>query len=252
MRRGWAWLHDGFRLWLRNPALLSFAAFGYLLTLLVASLLPYVGQVLATLLMPMMSLGVLNACRSAEAGRKTGPDILFSGFKANLPELVKIGGLYLIASLVVMKLSSLFDGGLLMALMTGGTLDEDSARNPDLLPALLAALVLSVPVMMAYWFAPLLAGWGSLPATKALFFSFHACLRNWRPFLAYAIALLLFGTVLPALLLGVIGLLSPTLASVLSIPVPLVVVPVLFASFYTNACDVFGPPDSLLASADGQ
>ena len=250
MRRGWAWLHDGFRLWLRNPALLSFAAFGYLLTLLVASLLPYVGQVLATLLMPMMSLGVLNACRAAEAGRKTGPDILFSGFKANLPELIKIGGLYLIASLVVMKLSSLFDGGLLMALMTGGTLDEDSARNPDLLPALLAALVLSVPVMMAYWFAPLLAGWGSLPATKALFFSFHACLRNWRPFLAYAIALLLFGTVLPALLLGVIGLLSPTLASVLSIPVPLVVVPVLFASFYTNACDVFGPPERLTGADD--
>ena len=55
MRNGWLWLRDGFRLWLRNPALLSFAAFGYLLTLLVASLLPFLGQILATLLMPAMS-----------------------------------------------------------------------------------------------------------------------------------------------------------------------------------------------------
>lgn len=245
MRNGWLWLRDGFKLWLRNPALLSFAAFGYLLTLLVASLLPYVGQVLATLLMPAMSLGVLNACRAAEAGRKTGPDILFSGFRTHLPELFKIGGLYLIASMLVMVLSSLVDDGLLMTLMTGGTLDEASMHRPELLQALLLALLLSVPVMMAYWFAPLLAGWGRLPALKALFFSFHACLRNWRPFLAYAIALLLFGTVLPGLLLGLIGLLSLELASLLSIPVPLVVVPVLFASFYTNARDVFGPLDNL-------
>jgi hypothetical protein len=35
---------------------------------------------------------------------------------------------------------------------------------------------------MAYWYAPVLAGWHGLSPAKALFFSFVACLRNWRAF----------------------------------------------------------------------
>jgi hypothetical protein len=96
---------------------------------------------------------------------------------------------------------------------------------------------------MAYWFAPLLAGWWKLTAPKAMFFSFYACLRNWRPFLAYAIGLLIFGGLLPGIIIGVVGLVSPMLATLLSIPLPLILIPVVFASFYTSARDVFGLPD---------
>jgi len=241
-QRGWAWLREGLALWLRNPALLTFAAFGYLLVLLVVSLFPFIGQAIASLLMPVLSLGVLNACRAVDAGRKVGPDVLFSGFKGNLPELIKIGGLYLVASFAVLFLTTLADGGALMRVMTGGKIDEAAAAEPSLTLALIVALALSTPVMMAYWFAPLLAGWWKLPAVKALFFSFHACLRNWRPFLAYSIALALFGALLPGLVVGVVGMISPTLATLLSVPVPLVLVPVVFASFYMNAKDVFGLP----------
>ncbi|KAI5913180.1 BPSS1780 family membrane protein [Thauera sp. 2A1] len=249
MQRGWAWLRDGLALWLRNPALLTFAAFGYLLALLVVSMFPFVGQAIASLLMPVLSLGVLNACRAVDAGRKVGPDVLFSGFKGNLPELIKIGGLYLVASFAVLFLTTLVDGGTLMRVMTGGKIDEAAAAEPALTVSLIVALVLSTPVMMAYWFAPLLAGWWKLPAAKALFFSFYACLRNWRPFLAYSIALAVFGALLPGLIVGVIGMVSPTLATLLSVPVPLVLVPVVFASFYVNAREVFGLPGDVLATA---
>src|SRR5690606_13156564 len=104
------------------------------------------------------------------------------------------------------------------------------------------------PLMMAYWFAPMLAGWWKVSAPKAMFFSFHACLRNWRPFLAYAIGLMLFGAVLPGIVIGVLGLGSPTLATLASVPLPLVVVPVVFASFYITARDVFGLPDAAAAA----
>ena len=249
MQRGWAWLRDGLALWLRNPALLTFAAFGYLLALLVVSMFPFVGQAIASLLMPVLSLGVLNACRAVDAGRKVGPDVLFSGFKGNLPELIKIGGLYLVASFAGLFLTTLGDGGTLMRGMTGGKIDEAAAAEPALTVSLIVALVLSTPVMMAYWFAPLLAGWWKLPAAKALFFSFYACLRNWRPFLAYSIALAVFGALLPGLIVGVIGMVSPTLATLLSVPVPLVLVPVVFASFYVNAREVFGLPGDVLATS---
>jgi hypothetical protein len=239
--RGWAWLKEGLTLWRRNPALLTFAAFGYLLMLVVISVVPLIGQPIASLLMPVFSLGVLNTCRAIDEGRKAGPDILFSGFQQNLPGLVTIGGIYLVGSLGALFLTSLADGGTLMQVMTGGgKLDPEATDRPGFTFALLLAVVLSTPVMMAYWFAPILAGWGNLTAPKAMFFSFVACLRNWRPFLAYAIALTVFAALLPGLVIGTIGLVSPTLATLLSVPLPLLLIPIIFASFYANARDVFG------------
>jgi hypothetical protein len=209
--------------------------------LVVISVVPLIGQPIASLLMPVFSLGVLNTCRAIDEGRKAGPDILFSGFQQNLPGLVTIGGIYLVGSLVALFLTSLADGGTLMQVMTGaGKLDPEATDRPGFTFALVIAVVLSTPVMMAYWFAPILAGWGNLTAPKAMFFSFVACLRNWRPFLAYAIALMLFAALLPGLVIGTIGLVSPTLATLLSVPLPLLLIPIIFASFYANARDVFG------------
>ncbi len=242
MQRGWAWLKEGALLWRRNPALLTFLAFGYLLILLVISLFPLIGQPIASLLMPVISLGVLNGCRAVDAGRKVGPEVLLSGFKSNVPALVTIGGIYLVATLLVLLLTSLADGGALLAMMSG-PVSEEAAADPALTVGLLTALALSAPVLMAYWFAPVLAGWWGLSAPKALFFSYYACLRNWRPFLAYAIGLAIFGAILPGILIGALGLLSPTLGSLAALPIPLIILPVIFTTFYTATRDVFGLPD---------
>ncbi|THF63104.1 hypothetical protein E6C76_17805 [Pseudothauera nasutitermitis] len=247
--RGWSWLKEGLLLWRKNPALMTFLAFGYLLTLVVVSIFPLIGQPIASLLMPVLSLGVLNGCRAIDEGRRAGPDVLFSGFRSNLQALVAIGGIYLIASLLVLASTMLADGGVLLKLMGGARMDPETAQSPGLTLALLIALTLSTPVIMAYWFAPLLAGWWKIPAPKAMFFSFFACLRNWRPFLAYAISLMLFGAVLPGMAIAVIGMVIPLGATLLSFLVPLVLVPTIFASFYINARDVFGLPGDAVHSA---
>lgn len=244
MQRGWGWLRDGLMLWRRSPALLSFVAFGYLLVLLVISIFPLIGQPIASLLMPVLSLGVFNACRAIDDGRKVGPEVLFSGFKSNVQSLVTIGGIYLVASLVVLLLTALVDDGGLLKAMTGGQVDDATVTAPSFAGALLLAVALSTPVVMAYWFAPVLAGWWGISAPKAMFFSFFACLRNWRPFLAYAVGLVIFGAIVPGIVIGVIGLVSPTLATVLTVPLPLIMIPVVFASFYASARDVFGLPEN--------
>ena len=240
---GWRWLRDGLQLWRKSPALITFASFGYLLALVVVSIFPFIGQLVASLIMPALSVGVLNACRAVDAGRKVGPEVLFSGFRTNLQALIAIGGIYLIGTIVVLMLVALVDDGSLMEAMRGGEIDEATVAESNLGFGLLVALLLSTPVMMAYWFAPMLAAWWKVTAPKAMFFSFYACLRNWRPFLTYAIGLLLFGAFLPGLIIGVLGMVSPTLATLASLPVPLILVPVLFASFYANARDVFGLPE---------
>ncbi len=242
MRHGWYWLRDGFRLWQRNPALLMFLVFGYLLILVVTSSLPYVGQVLASLLMPALSLGVLNGCRAIEEGRKTGPDVLFSGFRHNTKNLLIIGACYLTGCLISLLATIPIDGGALVKMFSGGQPDPAIISTPAFNLAALVTALLSTPVIMAYWFAPMIAGWWNQPALKAQFFSFHACLRNWRPFLAFGASLLLFCLILPSLALGVTGLFSPALASLLSAPLVLFLVPIIFASLYINARDVLGLP----------
>ncbi len=50
------------------------------------------------------------------------------------------------------------------------------------------------------WFAPALVHWHAMSPAKALFFSFFACLRNWRAFAVYALGWLFFATLVPFLI----------------------------------------------------
>ncbi|MBL8447626.1 MAG: hypothetical protein JNJ44_09480 [Zoogloeaceae bacterium] len=238
--RGYAWLKEGFALWRKNPALLTFVTFGYLLFLVLLSLVPVLGQIVASVLMPVLSLGILNACRAVDRGERVGPDILLSGFRQHLRGVLVIGGVYVVTSMVVLLLTMLADGGTLFHAMTGvAPISPEEAQAPGFSIALGIGLFLSTPVMMAYWFAPVLAGWQGLPAAKALFFSFFASLRNWKPFLGFALSLGFFGAIVPGVIVGIVTLASPMLGSLLSIPLPLILLPVIFASFYVNIRDVF-------------
>ncbi len=240
IQRGWQWLFEGVALWKRNPAFLTFASFGYLLILLILSAIPLLGQAVASLLMPVLSLGVLNVCRAIDEGQKGAPNLLFSGFKSNVAGLIGVGGIYLVASLLVVLITSLLDGGTLMSILRSAATGDELAQPTNLGFSLISVLLLSTPVIMAYWFAPVLAGWWQQPAIKAMFFSFYAFLRNWRPFLVYALSLLILVGVLPSVLIGLVGAVMPPLATLLVLVLPLFIVPVVFASFYINARDVFG------------
>jgi hypothetical protein len=85
---------------------------------------------------------------------------------------------------------------------------------------------------------------------KALFFSFFACLRNWRPFLVYSLGWMFFFTVVPVFL-------TAALAAVLTVDmrgvtlISFVLMPYLFAvmgavvcSFYPTYQSVFPEPES--------
>ncbi|MCC7059059.1 MAG: hypothetical protein IT508_02375 [Burkholderiaceae bacterium] len=242
--RGWNWIVDGFRLFRTNPALLTFLVFGYWLVLIFLNLVPLLGMVLAPLCVPALSVGVMNGCRALERTNENGFGLLFSGFGKNRSTLLVLGAAYLLGSLAVFAGSALVDDGALLKIMMAGEHPPDDLLESDqLLLALQVTLVLMVPVLMAFWFAPMLAAWDGLPAGKALFFSFVACLRNWRPFLMYGFGVALISAILPGLVLGLVGALSTPLlrmvAVAMSLPLLFVFVPTLFASFYVSYRDVF-------------
>ena len=67
---------------------------------------------------------------------------------------------------------------------------------------------------------------------------------NWRPFLVYAIGLMLVAVVLPGLFLGLLLIVLPALQGfatlVVTVTMGLVVAPTVFASFYVGYRDIFG------------
>lgn len=243
-RRGWLWLAAGFAIFRKNPPLLTFLVISYWMLAAVMNLVPLIGSIIATLCIPAFSVSLMNACRELDQGRPIGPLLLFSGFRENRRALLILGGLYLGATVGILAISSLLDGGLLMQMILAGTPPGEQALTSEpFLAATRLALILLVPLMMAYWYAPALAAWHGFTAGKALFFSFYACLRNWRAFIAYAAAIIVFGALMPGAILGLLAVLIPEgvnfVATLFTVPMLLILAPTLFASFYASYRDVF-------------
>lgn len=242
--RGPHWIAAGFRLYRRNPPLLLLLAFNYWLTFFVILILPIVGPLAANLVLHALSMTVMNGCRALDERRPFGIDIAWSGFRRNLPALLRLGALYLAGELLAVAiLWGIFGADLMEALRAAQSTEDAAAAQPELSRFLLAALALTLPLMAAFWFAPMLIAWHDLNARKALFFSVVAVVRNWRPFLAYGAAVLALTAVLPGLLrqaAGDAGFLIAALGTLLTLALLFVAMPTLFASIYASYREVFG------------
>lgn len=102
---------------------------------------------------------------------------------------------------------------------------------------------MALPMVLAFWFAPLLTAWNAIPPAKSLFFSLVAVWRNWRAFLLYGLTALLAGALLPGLLLLIADFFSKGLgeaiSAALSMFLLLVYAPVLMTGTYLSYVDVF-------------
>lgn len=241
--RGLRWLVEGFSIFQHRPALLSFLVLGYWLSMAVISAIPLFGQLASFLLIPVFSVSLMNACRLIDRKEELPPQVLFSGFHRNLQTLLTLGVVYVLATLVILGLSALFDGGLLFRMLVMG---ETPAREVlDKTSVFISAqltIVLLIPVILAFWFAPVLVAWHDMTAGKSLFFSLVACLRNWRPFLLYSLSIGVIGVVVPRLIDGLLGGgegVGQLLPTMLTVMVSLILLPTLYASFYISYRDIF-------------
>jgi hypothetical protein len=243
--RGARWLADGWRMFRVAPLGWFALVFGYWLAMTILSLVPVAGIGAASVLVPAFSVGFMAASRAAARGQPVELAMLAAGFRERLPAQLVLGGVYLASLALVIGGSALVDDGTLARwLLTGRGPEEEDAADADFFGALAVAAALYAPVMAMYWFAPVLVAWHAMPPVQALFYSFFATLVNWRAFLAYGAAVAVVMFVLPTLLLLAIALASGgalRLAPMaLLLPLALVMLPTLFASFYASYRDVFG------------
>jgi hypothetical protein len=239
-RHGVLWLIGGLQIFRRNPPMLTGLTFTYLLLVIVLNLIPGIGPFLLPMLLPTLTAMLGNGCRALEAGRALTPAILSEGLSLQRIGMIRLGGLHLLGSTVLVLISlgfgSKFD-------LSDGMSETEAI---DMLQELSILLLLASPLLMAFWFAPLLTLWDQVPAGKSVFFSFVASWRNWRPFAMYGLAVTVVGVMVPGLLLVLASLISQSLVSVLSVALRMlllfVLAPTLIASVYLSYRDVFQTP----------
>jgi len=230
---GTAWWREGWRLFTASPGIWIAITILYVIIMVMLSFVPVLGSLATTLLAPVFAGGVLSGCRAQDRGGEIRIEHLFGGFSDRLGPLMILGLLYLVGTLAIVVLV----GGFLFAavgmtgiaaLLTGDPMQAGVAALAALgigaLFAVLLGLLLGIPLMMAFWFAPALVALRNdepLAAAKA---SFDACLRNIWPMTVYSLLGLVF-------------------AIVASIPLGLgwlVLAPVFAASIYASYKDIFG------------
>lgn len=226
--QGFQWVAAGFRLYRKNPLLLS-AAFGLLFGVVMAlGLIPVVGGSLSELASPLMVAGFMAAYRALDEGRELELPNFLAGVQGPAIPLMAVGAVQLLGTLLIGKLmlGMGFDPQAVMAAAKDGKASpqEMQAVLNQAMPAVLTGLLLFTPLIMATWFAPALILFGGARPATALGVSLKAVARNWAAMLVngLALGLLLFVAALVPMLLGL-----------------LVAMPVLFGSLYASYQAIF-------------
>ena len=269
-RRGLAWLAEAYRMFREARLAWVVLLTLYYLLMLLLSKVPYVAHVLLLLVKPVFAVGLLAAAWTQERGGRPLPSHLFQGFRANLQALLALG-LMLVAGVIAAVLAtSLFDGGLLVDLLsteqpvaTTETVDKGTSTPADelvkvgkLQGSILVAVILAMPTILALWFAPALVVFQDAGPTTALGASLRAALANWRPLLIYALAVLLFGALLPIIVAQFVIMMLPSQATIGIVYVGYLVYALMFAatlhiSDYVSYRDIFHAGETLAPLTPG-
>jgi len=194
---GAQWFKLGIGTFFKQPLALGALFLLFLIIVSLAALIPQAGTIIALVLIPALTVGLMAAAREVESGKIPLPTILFIALRqgtAHTRAMIVLGLLYAAAIMAVIGISMLIDGGQFLSLASGST-DITTpeqlntlALDPRSRIAMLVTLTLYLPVSVVFWHAPALVHWHGITPVKSLFFSCVAVLKNTRPFLLYGLS----------------------------------------------------------------
>ena len=222
--RGLVWITQGWDFFRRAPLMWIATGVLFAIGIMVVAWIPAVGGLATTLLSVLFAGGMMLGCRALDRGEDLTIAHLFAGFQNHLSPLLVIGALYLAGLFVLIVTVSLLTGGAAIGLIRGDL--EAGGAIASVMVALLASVVVIVPLGMATWFAPALVTLHEIAPVEAMKLSFRGCLRNTLAFVVY----------------GVLCLILALLATIPAGLGWLVFLPVLAASVYAGYKDIFLRP----------
>ena len=222
---GRLWVREGLSAFRKQP--MAFVSLFMLFSgaVMLLSLLPVVGDVLAVMLGPAMTLAIMAATEQvahapAQAPAGASPALrpsamLFAAALAAVRKsaraLAQLGLLYALLVLGLGALATLVAGNPFAEAFTAdGTPRPEVFQTARFQVGVLVRMLFYLPAALAFWHAPALVHWHQVSGVKSLFFSLVACWRNMA-------ALTVFGLIWAALVLAatlVLGVLSLMLSAV--------------------------------------
>ena len=250
-RTGFQWVKLGAKTFFRQPLAMGGLFFMFMATVSVLSLIPLAGTLISLALVPAATLGLMAASREAEQGRFPMPTLLVSAFRAgpsNTRSMLILGAMYAAALMLVFGVGALFASDLPPVEMPEGEVSPERVRAMFSNPGLWVALLLYVPVVMAFWHAPALVHWHAVSPFKSLFFSLMACWANKGAMLLYGLgwmAVIMMAGVVMNLLAALFG--GAGLLNLLLYPMVLLLAAMFHTSIWFTVRDSFVTPEDRAA-----
>ena len=193
---GWEWIRGGWKLFMAAPLMWVIALVLVFVVMFAVNLVPILGGLAFQLVQAAIAAGFVAACASLDAGGDFEIEHLVAGFTRNFGGLVVVGAIMLAGYLAIFLVFMVFVGfGILGAVLSGDSQAVAHAMLASMgmmFVGMLVAMLLYVPLLMAYWFAPALVYLHGVPPVAAMKASFSACLANIVPFLIYGLILTVF------------------------------------------------------------
>lgn len=197
---GIEWWSRGWHIFAASPLVWIAITILYGVIVIMLGLIPIIGPIAATVLSPVLAGGVMLGCRSIDRGSGLTIGHLFMCFADRMMPLIILGVIYLLVGLVIaftmaaVMVATIGVSGL-SAMMSGDPLASLATFGFGTLLAILLGMVLWLPLMMAYWFAPALVVFRNIEPWTAMKSSFTASLVNVVPMLLYSLLGLLFSII---------------------------------------------------------
>jgi len=242
-RRGLQWALQGMRTFWKQPLALSGLFFLFMALISLVSVLPFIGGVLALVLMPAFTAGLMAAAQVASEGRFPMPGTLWLALRpgARRKPMLQLGALYAAGFLLLMASSMLVDGGQFARVyLAGEPLRPELVQADSFQAALWVSMLLYAPLSMLFWHAPALVFWQDVPPLKSLFFSWMGCWRNKWAFAVYvAVWSAVFGSAAVAAMLVSSLMGEPQMTLSIMMPLALLVAAMFFTSMLFTVKDCF-------------
>lgn len=234
---GATWVKLGIKTFFKQPFALASLFFIFMAVMSVLSLIPVLGNVIALVLLPAASVGMMAAAKATAAGEFPRPPLLLVALRSGVAlrnATLLLGALYAVGFLLVLGITATIDGGKFARLyLIGGSMDADILGEVDFETALLVGMALYLPFSFMFWHAPALVLWHGISPAKSLFFSITACLRNFGAFAVFGFSWLgvfLGMGMVVALLATLLG--AADLVGAIMFPMAMLMAAMFFTSIY--------------------
>ena len=184
LRQGWMIFIGNLGVWIGSTAVLMILLFA-------ANLVPVFGQIAVSLLLPVFAGGIVCMCHHQQKGGQAEIADLFAGFQHNSGSLVIVGVIFATGIFGLAFLAFKIIGGDTIGSVITGRLAGFGIALSAVMLASIAVFILTIPVIMATWFAPLLILLHDMKPLAAMKASFRAGARNWLTMSVFGVILVI-------------------------------------------------------------